>query len=408
MGFFRRKKDAQAMGESERLRRAEEAERSALQHLKGGRLRPAEIDLRKSIELNPTTPTSHGHLGTVLYLLGQLDESAHEFQQAINLDPTDEALRRSHGTVLEAQGREEEALEAYGAAASLNPDNPLAHAAMGSLLLKRGELASAENHVQRALRAEARDPQALMDLAAIRRQRGNAQGAIDALRRAAALLADTAHPPHARTGAVILGQGAGTDRAVLAQCNAKLGLLLEDHGDIQAAAVPLRQALEAAPADAALVFALARVLMKLGRAGEAAQVYERSMRSEPANRDRLEADLARLNAEFGAAATPAIPTKAAPSTLRAPSVETVEAPAVVPDVQPAAPHPIGRARRDAQGQAGSPSEAIVQLEAALRDDPNNSRLHRDLSIEYLRAGRTREAKEQARAAEKLRAQRSSS
>jgi Flp pilus assembly protein TadD len=391
--FGRREKGSEEIDDAKRQRRAADAERSALLFLKGGLLRPAEADLRRCVSLTPDYAAGHHYLGMVLYRLGELDEANRELETAVSLAPGDEGMRRTHGTILEALGRNAEAEQEYGAAIGLDPESGWAHAALGKLLLRRGDLGGADEHLLTAVKLNAGDTQALADLAEVRRRRGSVIGAIDAIQRALAVFADVETPLLLRTGGMVAVQDSGSRGRASAPFHARLGMLFEEAGDVEHALAELRAAHEQLPGDTAVLSALGRLLMKGGRDAEVQSLYERAIKADPAKRAAYETDLYELlvhhsSGELGAtAATPAV---SAPS----------------PHGAPHSPASGGSPVVASRERVGAVSEATARLEAALAADPQNSRLHSELSIAYVREGKLVQAKEHARLAEQYRHRRS--
>jgi Flp pilus assembly protein TadD len=376
--FGRRNKLVQASGDGDRARRASEAEASGLKCLKDGNLASAEVELRRCVDLNPTYALGHGYLGLTLYRLGRLPEAEAELQTALVLSPTDEVLCRTHGMILEALGRLDEAAVAYINAVSSNPNSARAHAALGSLALKRGDLASAEDSVMTALQIDPTDAQALSELADIRQKLGNRDGAISTLRQA--IISNPNNPLF----------------------RFKLGSFLAEAGQIDGAVSEFRHGLERKPHDPDIMRALSLSLIKVGADGEVQAIYERAMRAMPQNTERYEADLFDLLVE-----------QAVPGRARAALVDSSPMPrgapslaprSISPPPTPQVPQPALSKPRTAVPPAVSDPIAIAigRLEAQLLEDPNNTRLYRDLSIQYMRTGRLAEAKEMARTAESLR------
>lgn len=382
--FGRKGKNPQEMDETERRRRALDAERSALLFLKGGLLRPAETDLRKCVELAPEYAAGHNYLGMVLYRLGELEAANRELEIAVELAPDDEALRRTQGTILEGLGRLEEAEAAYAAAVQVDPNSGWAHAALGDVLLRRGDLRAAEEHLLTATKLNPSDMLALADLAEVRRARGSVIRAIDALQRALAVLNDTETPLVLRTGGMVAVQDSGARGPAAAPYHFQLGQLLESNGDLDGAITELRAAVEFLSGEPQVVQVLARVLIKRGRDAEAQQAYDRAIKAHPDKRAAYDADLRALLAAH---------TLSSAAGAEGGSRPAVQGHAQRSDAQPAV---TGRG-------AGVLPEAVLQLQQAIEADPNNSKLHRDLSIEFTRIGRLAEAKEHYRRAEDLRA-----
>lgn len=352
--------------QAERLRRAAEAEQDGLACLREGNLQRAVVEWRRCLDYRPEYPLAHGYLGLALYRLGELDQAQEALARAVQIAPDDEVLRRTYGMVLEAQGRLNDAAMQYQAAIAAAPDSARAHASLGSLALKRHDLVRAEMHIQRALQLDPNDPQALSELAEVYQRQDRPSDAIPLLQRALAI--------RPRSGVF----------------HYKLGLLLMEVKQPQPACEELRAAHQALPNDAAVLAALARVLFALHHGTEAHQIYERAMREDPEQHARYLGDLAQILAEQDA-----IVDASSPAPRSGPMPMTN---------QPRTATARGRTGGDADAAPGA-GAAIAALEAAIRAQPDDSRLRRDLSLAYLRAGRIEDAKAQAQLADELRAQR---
>lgn len=380
MQLFGRRKDASQDPYEKQRKQSVEAQRSAMLFLQGKLYGQAEAELRRAVALDSESVTAHAYLGMVLHKLGNLPEAVDELGIAIHLMPEDEALWRTRGSIKEALKDMQGAIVDYQMALQLDSAQALSHAAVGGVLLNLGDLQRADFHLRRALEIEPRDPVALADLAKVREGQRAIPEAIAALRGALTLLADAERPPVIRTG----GMPVPVDSlpGLGARLHFQLGQLFESTQDLQGAATELQIAHEAVPDDPDIMREFARVLIQSSRLTEALAHYERTEKAYPAHRARYEADLAALVGD-----------------ARALAPERASGPIGV------TPRPVTGAEPVAASAAPRQGDAIALLETQVRANPSNRAARRDLSVAYLRAGRIAEAKEQARIAEELRAQR---
>ena len=355
------------------------------------------------------------------------------------LAPSDDVLQRTHGMIFEAMGRLDEAAIAYCKAIELKPDSHHAHGSLGSLSLKRGDVQEAENLITTALRLDPNDAGAIKDMAEVKRRQGDCDAAIAIL--GAALLVQPAH----------------------AALNLKLGQLLAEKGQTAHACAALQKALNQQPHDPEILFTLGAVMLQMGRHEEVRRLYDQAMKGAPSSKQRYETDFRRLLVEHMAAqpaeedlpvpvssrntpsgrlmldAMPALispiqtesardskpdrvpmaaydpsptpagipvltlvtaPGRTAPANTGAPPDPSARAEQAPPPVPVAAREPAS-SRAEASPVATALAPAITAMEARVMKEPSNSRLCRDLSILYLRAGRLSEAMEMGRKAERL-------
>jgi Flp pilus assembly protein TadD len=433
--FFggRRQGNDQIAPNPAQIRRASETEAGGVAFLREGSLAKAESTLRRSLAGNPRSATAHGYLALTLYRLGRYVEASAESRDAVNLSPTDDMLQRTHGMIFEALGRLDEAAIAYGKAIELKPDSPQSHAALGALSLKRGDIQGAENLLATALCLDPEDTKVIEDMAEVRRRQGKPDLAVSIL--GAALLTQPAHPA----------------------LNLKLGRLLAEMGQTATAIQAFQSALNQRPHDADILSALGAALLQTGRHDDVRRLYDQAMKALPGNKQRYEADFRSLLMEYMASqpaeedlpvpvssrvtpsgrlildAMPAIiapvhtepahdsksdrASAAAPDHSMAPAdapvLTLVTAPSRTAPENPGAdqaPRRTPRAKKETTASlvespliATNPAPEISALEAKVKGDPSNSRLYRELSILYLRAGRLSDAMEMGRKAEQLRA-----
>jgi tetratricopeptide (TPR) repeat protein len=396
MDLFKRA-GQQPATDGQRFRKADEAARAGMAFLEAGNPRQAEVELRKAVGFNPENAGMRGCLGLALFRLGRLAEANKELQTSTSIAPANSVLRYTHGQILEGLLRHDEAADEYAVASSLNPGNASYVAALASLEMKRNNLTAAEDLVRIALDLDPDEPQALADRADILHQRGDLAGAIVAMQRSVAVRPDNADDQY------------------------RLGTFLEDAGHLDLAINHLQLAFNRLQGDVEVVYALSRVLMKSGREADAISVYAQVMKQNPDNRSIYEMDLSRLKAEY----LKGMPPQTGYASTRPPLPATPVTPPPTKPVTPPSAPPVRTTTQDAPPRPNAidaiegasmftgpaplaeaqPTSAIARLEAAVAADPNNSRLHQELSILYLQSGQLAAAKEQGRLAEALRAQR---
>jgi len=137
-------------------------------YLEAGRWDEAYTHLRRSLELNAQSASTHYNLGYVMARRGQVNEAVAEFGEALKLDPDYAQAHNNLGAVLQMLGRNGEARDHYRRAVALRPDNVEAHANFATLLSRDGRAADAVLEFKQALALKADDAQSLGGLAWIR------------------------------------------------------------------------------------------------------------------------------------------------------------------------------------------------------------------------------------------------
>lgn len=98
----------------------------------------AEIDLKKSIALNPNIPLSHRFYASYLMAVGRFEESINELKTALTLDPLSRGINARIGRVLYLQGKFDEAIKHLRSMSALYPNLPVMQNWLGLSLLKKG------------------------------------------------------------------------------------------------------------------------------------------------------------------------------------------------------------------------------------------------------------------------------
>ena len=104
-----------------------------------GKLKEAELLLRKAIELNPNFANAHLILGNILKDLGKLKEAELSLRKAIEINPDYSEAYCNLGIILRCLDKLTEAELSYRKAIELNPDFVEALSNLGNILRRHGE-----------------------------------------------------------------------------------------------------------------------------------------------------------------------------------------------------------------------------------------------------------------------------
>jgi tetratricopeptide (TPR) repeat protein len=140
----------------------------AMLYLEARRLDDAIGHFRQSLELNPSSASTHYNLGYALALRGHRDEAVTHFREALRLDPGYAQAHNNLAAMLQLAGRVDEALDHFRRAVALRPDNVEAHDNLAHLLSREGHAKEAVAEFEKALALKSDDPQALSGVAWIR------------------------------------------------------------------------------------------------------------------------------------------------------------------------------------------------------------------------------------------------
>jgi len=116
-----------------------------------GKLKEAEISLRKAIEIKPDYVNAYCNLGAILRDLGKLKEAEESVLKAIELNPNFADAYSKLATIFQALGRLKEAETSQLKAIKLNPDQANAHFNLGTILKGLGKLNEAEISMRKAI-----------------------------------------------------------------------------------------------------------------------------------------------------------------------------------------------------------------------------------------------------------------
>ncbi len=119
-----------------------------------GKLKEAELFIRKAIELNPEYALGYSNLGGILNSLGKLKEAEFFIRKAIELNPNEAELYSNLGGILNSLGKLREAEFFIRKAIELNPEYANAHYNLGNILRKLKKLSEAEISFKKAIKLQ--------------------------------------------------------------------------------------------------------------------------------------------------------------------------------------------------------------------------------------------------------------
>ncbi len=143
--------------------------------LQQGQWSEAESALRKSVELDPTSPEAHFYLGHVLSEEQKLNDAIAEDRQAVFLAPDSGPARCNLANALLNRHEWKEATEQYQQAVQLNPNDEKAHYGLGLARYDQQDWVGAEGEFRKALSIDPSDSHALcaLGLALLRQNKLN-------------------------------------------------------------------------------------------------------------------------------------------------------------------------------------------------------------------------------------------
>ncbi len=117
-----------------------------------GKLKEADLLMRKAIELNPDSAIANSNLGMILIDLNNLHEAQLYTRRAIELKPDYSEAHFNLGVILKGLGKSKEAELSTRKAIELKPDFADAHLQLGNILRDLGKLKEAELSTRNAIK----------------------------------------------------------------------------------------------------------------------------------------------------------------------------------------------------------------------------------------------------------------
>ncbi len=144
-----------------------------------GKVQEAEISTRKAIELNPGFAQAHSFLGIILSDIGELKEAELSTRKAIELNPINANAYLNLGIILKNLGELKEAELSLRKAIELNPDFAQAHSNLGNIFGDLGKLKEAELSLRKAIKLNPDFADAYYNLSFIELLKGNYQSGLE-------------------------------------------------------------------------------------------------------------------------------------------------------------------------------------------------------------------------------------
>lgn len=265
----------------------------ALARLRAGRPADAEAEAETALRAAPDYPEGLATLALVRLLQGRDADADALFRQATASKDTLAEAYANHAALLARNGRGDEALRAALRAAALKPFLPEPHYLAGALLQGAGQLTHAAAAFAAALRADPGHRDARVNLADSLRRLDRAAEAVEVCRAGLssdrpddfALLvnlgaalqaqgdADGALAAYERAATAATAQNGGR-RPNLPEIENNIAQLHRAAGRLDQAAIHLRRAAAARPADGEIARSLAAVLLDAAATQETAQEAE--------------------------------------------------------------------------------------------------------------------------------------
>ena len=158
-----------------------------------GKLKEAELSLRKAIELNPNYADAHMNLGGVFKDLGKLKEAELSLRKAVELNPNYAIAHSNLGLIFRDLGKLKEAELSLRKAIELNPNYAIAHSNLGPIIRDLGKLEEAELSLRKAIELNPNYANAHSNLGVIFRDLGKLEDAELSYRKAIELNPDYAN-----------------------------------------------------------------------------------------------------------------------------------------------------------------------------------------------------------------------
>jgi Flp pilus assembly protein TadD len=109
----------------------------------------AEEAMQRAFELEPRNVDVLNGMGMISNVLGRGDEAISAFEAAVDLDPLNQSALNSLGLAYIKSGRLDEAEAAFRQLLLLNPQYPWGHANLGTVMLVRGDAQQALQEIRR-------------------------------------------------------------------------------------------------------------------------------------------------------------------------------------------------------------------------------------------------------------------
>ncbi len=134
---------------------------------------------RECLKRNDDSWQAHNHLGAVIYMKGNIKDSAYHFQRAVNLKPENPEVHNNLGLTLAATGHWDEALEQYRLAVKIKGDVPAMRRNLADCLSTLKKFDEAAEQYKIVLEADSRDPNSHVSYGYVLSQTGHLPEALE-------------------------------------------------------------------------------------------------------------------------------------------------------------------------------------------------------------------------------------
>jgi tetratricopeptide (TPR) repeat protein len=145
--------------------------------------RGAELQYKRTIELNPNYATARHWYSIYLSVVGRHDEAIAEAKRALELDPLSLIIQANYGGRYLRAGRNQEAIQECQKALEMDPTFIVAHDCVGFAYLQTGRAPEAVAQFQTAVRLSGGDPESVSALGYAFALSGKGKDAADIVRQ---------------------------------------------------------------------------------------------------------------------------------------------------------------------------------------------------------------------------------
>jgi len=236
-----------------------------------GKLKDAEISIRKAIKLNPCYPEANNNLGIILKELGKLKDAEISIRKAIELNPSYAEAHNNLGCILKELGKLKDAELSTRKAIELNPSYAEACNNLGCILKDLGKLKDAELFTRKAIELNPSYAEAHNNLGIILKELGKLKDAELSTRKAIEL------------------------NSCYAESHNNLGFILKDLGKLKDAELSTRKAIELNPNFANAYYSLSLLKYSDENKTFRNQLFSESILNKNLPKDQINIYFARSN-----------------------------------------------------------------------------------------------------------------
>ena len=256
-----------------------------------GKLKDAELSIRKAIEIEPDYVEGHLNLGILFNDIGKLKEAAISFRKVIEIKPDFAKVHLKLGNLYKALNKFEDAEFSYRKAIEIKPDYPEGHLNLGVLFNDIGKLQDAEIAFRKVIDIKPDFAIAHSNLGSILNSLGKLKEAEISCRKAIEIKPDYAEG-YLNLGIIYKDLGKLKEAEIscrkaieikpdFAEAYSTLGSLLKDLYKLEEAELSYRKAIEIKPDFAEAYSNLGSLLKDIGKLQDAELSYRKAIEIKP-------------------------------------------------------------------------------------------------------------------------------